>query len=67
MPVADFPFTTRMPTPGMMMHLDVQIQLVDLPPVAEGYIESWLPQIIRYSDAALLVLSCHNDDILTGP
>jgi ribosome-interacting GTPase 1 len=63
--VAEFPFTTRIPTPGMMMHLDVQIQLVDLPPIAEGYIENWLPQIIRYADAALLVLSCRNDDILT--
>ena len=63
--VADYPYTTRMPTPGMMNYEDVQIQLVDLPPIADGYLESWLPQIIRIADAALLVLSCHNDDILT--
>lgn len=63
--VADYPFTTRMPTPGMMYYENVQIQLVDLPPIADGYIESWLPQIIRVADAALLVLSFHNDDILS--
>jgi ribosome-interacting GTPase 1 len=63
--IADYPFTTRMPTPGMMLYENVQIQLVDLPPIAEGYIESWLPQIIRVADAALLVLSARNDDILS--
>jgi ribosome-interacting GTPase 1 len=63
--VADYPYTTRMPTPGMMFFEDVQLQLIDLPPIADGYIESWLPQIIRVADAALLVLSCHNDDILS--
>jgi ribosome-interacting GTPase 1 len=63
--IADYPFTTRMPMPGMMLYENVQIQLVDLPPIAEGYIESWLPQIIRVADAALLVLSARNDDILS--
>lgn len=62
--VADYPFTTRLPTPGMMYYEDVQIQLVDLPPIAEGYIESWLPQVIRCADAAFFVLSCRNDDII---
>jgi ribosome-interacting GTPase 1 len=63
--VADYPFTTRMPTPGMMLYENVQIQLVDLPPLAQGYIESWLPQIVRVADAALLILSARNDDILS--
>jgi hypothetical protein len=63
--VADYPFTTRMPTPGMLEYEDIQIQLVDLPPIADTYIESWLPQIIRIADAALLVMSAKNDDILS--
>ena len=63
--IADYPFTTRMPKPGMMLCENVQIQLVDLPPVAEGYVESWLPQIVRIADMALLVLSARNDDILS--
>ena len=63
--VADYPYTTRMPTPGIMKHEDVPLQIVDLPPIADGYIESWLPQIIRVCDAAILCLSFHNDDILS--
>jgi len=63
--VADYPFTTRMPTPGMVNYEDIQIQLVDLPPIADTYIESWLPQLIRIADAALLVMSVKNDDILS--
>ncbi len=63
--VADYPFTTRLPRPGMMLYENVQVQLVDLPPVAEGYVESWLPQIVRIADAALLVLSARNDDVLS--
>ena len=31
--VAEYPFTTWTPTPGMMTYEDVQIQLVDTPPV----------------------------------
>jgi ribosome-interacting GTPase 1 len=62
--VGDYPYTTRLPTPGMMNYENVQIQLVDLPPISEGYIESWLPQLIRVADAAMLVFSMHNDDIL---
>lgn len=63
--VADYPFTTRLPTPGMLEFEDIQIQLVDLPPIADTYIESWLPQIIRVADAVLLVMSAKNDDILS--
>ncbi|MBI3975447.1 MAG: 50S ribosome-binding GTPase, partial [Armatimonadetes bacterium] len=31
--VADYPFTTRLPLPGMVPFENIQIQLVDLPPV----------------------------------
>jgi hypothetical protein len=34
--VADYPFTTLEPTPGMMQFEDVQIQLVEVPAVVEG-------------------------------
>jgi len=34
--VADYPFTTREPVPGMMQFEDVQIQLVEVPAVVEG-------------------------------
>jgi len=62
--VADYPFTTRVPLPGMMPFEDVQIQLVDLPPVHPDFPESWLYQIIRNADAALLVADLSNPDLL---
>ena len=62
--VADYPFTTRGPLPGMMMFEDVQIQLVDLPPVHPDFPESWLYQIIRNADGALLVVDLSDPDLL---
>src|ERR1039458_5969597 len=62
--VADYPFTTRAPLPGMMPFEDVQVQLVDLPPVHPDFPESWLYQIIRNADAALLVLDLSDPDLL---
>jgi len=54
--VADYPFTTRLPTPGMMQFENVQIQLVDLPPVSPEFTEPWLPQVIRYAHMGVLVV-----------
>jgi hypothetical protein len=62
--VADYPFTTRVPLPGMMKFEDIQIQLVDLPPVHPDFPESWLYQIIRNADAALLVMDLSDPDLL---
>jgi ribosome-interacting GTPase 1 len=62
--VADYPFTTRMPVPGMMGYEDVQIQLVDLPPVHPDLPEPWLYQIVRNADAALVVVDLSDPDLL---
>ena len=62
--VADYPFTTRTPLPGMMPFEDVQVQLVDLPPVHPDFPESWLYQIIRNADAVLLVVDLSDPDLL---
>ena len=35
--VADFPFATGGPVPGMMMYEDIQIQIVDMPPITADY------------------------------
>lgn len=60
--VAAYPFTTRAPQPGMMDHLDVRVQLVDLPPITADYLEPWMPPIVRSADAALLVVDLCDDD-----
>jgi hypothetical protein len=62
--VADYPFTTRAPLPGMMLFEDVQIQLVDLPPIHPDFRESWPYQIIRNADGALLVVDLGDPDLL---
>ncbi len=62
--VADYPFTTRLPLPGMMTFENVQIQLVDLPPVAPEFLEPWWPQVVRRADAAVLVVGLDSPAVL---
>lgn len=60
--VASYPYTTRAPQPGMMDWKDVQVQLVDLPPITADYLEPWLPGLVRSADSALLVVDLSDDD-----
>ncbi len=62
--VADYPFTTRVPQPGMARYEDVQMQLIDLPPISEEFAEGWLYAIIRGADIALLVIDLANADLV---
>ena len=54
--VADYPFSTFKPVQGMMPFEDIQVQLIDLPPVSPEYRESWMYNIIRLADLVLLVI-----------
>jgi ribosome-interacting GTPase 1 len=58
--IADYPFTTREPAPGMMPFEDISIQLVDLPPLSDEYVENWVYDIIRKADLLWVVVSCGN-------
>ena len=62
--VADYPYTTRIPIPGMLLFENVRLQLIDLPPISPEYTESWVPQIIRNCDAVLWVIDLSDDDVL---
>jgi len=62
--VAEYPFTTRLPAPGMMFFEDIQIQLVDLPPLSREFSEPWLPQVIRSATAGVLVVDLNDSDVL---
>ncbi len=64
--IAEYPFTTRLPQPGMMPFEDVHVQLVDTPAVAPGHTESWLPNLARNADGLLLVLDLTSDDVEGG-
>ena len=54
--IADYPFTTTAPCPGMMEFENVQVQLVDTPPLGPGHWVDWMPDLLRRADACLLLL-----------
>ena len=54
--VSAAPFTTWIPTPGMMPVDDIQIQLIDTPPLSREYIEPALFDLIRSADLILAVV-----------
>ena len=62
--VAEYPFTTHIPQPGMMRFEDMQIQLVDTPPITADYLEPWMPDIARRADGVLLVADLNDDNLL---
>ncbi len=54
--VGPYPFTTKLPVPGMLPHEDIHIQLVDLPPISAEFMEPWYANALQHADAALLVV-----------
>jgi hypothetical protein len=61
--VADYPFTTQTPTPGMMMFEDVKIQIVDIPPIIDRDARPWLPNLLGRADLLLLMLDLSQEPI----
>jgi uncharacterized protein len=62
--IGDYPFTTRLPQPGMMPYENIQIQLVDMPPVDPDHHEPWMGSIVRQADIVLLVVDASSDELL---
>jgi len=54
--VAEYPFTTWTPTPGMMLTENVQIQLIDTPSLDREHVEGELINLIRRADLLLLIV-----------
>ena len=54
--VAEYPFTTYAVSPGMMAFENIQIQLLDTPPLVPQFIEWWLPPMLRRADALLIMV-----------
>jgi ribosome-interacting GTPase 1 len=61
--VADYPFTTKGPTPAMMMFEDVPIQLVDIPPIIDREARPWLSNLLRGADLLLLMVDLSQEPI----
>jgi hypothetical protein len=54
--VAEFPFTTIVPQPGMWTHDDVPIELVDTPPLTSEHVPTGLMGTIRTADVVCVVV-----------
>lgn len=62
--VSEVPFSTWKPTPGMMPIEDIQVQLIDTPPLDREFIEPALMDLIRRTDMILAVVDLETDPVL---
>jgi ribosome-interacting GTPase 1 len=60
--IADYPFTTREPAPGMMPWEDVMVQIIDTPPITADFMDPSLQGLIRGADLVLLMIDLGSDD-----
>jgi ribosome-interacting GTPase 1 len=61
--VSEVPFTTWTPMPGMMMIENVQVQLIDTPPIGEEYIDPEFLNLIRRVDLVLIMIDLHTHPV----
>ncbi|AQT67296.1 GTP-binding protein obg [Anaerohalosphaera lusitana] len=61
--VTDFPFATQTPVPGMMYHEDVQIEIVDMPPITPDYAPAGMVNTYRNCDIIGIVIDVAADPL----
>ena len=61
--VAAYPYTTRIPLPGMLRYENVKIQLVDTPAINDRDIQGQLFSLLRNTDILLLALDLSGDPL----
>jgi len=59
--VADFPFATSAPVPGMVTFEDVPIQLIDMPPITADYVAPGQVGTYRNCDLIAVVIDLSGD------
>jgi len=62
--VAEYPFATYTIVPGMMEYENIQIQLLDTPPLVAGSTLALLPPNLVRADALLIVIDLSEDPLL---
>jgi ribosome-interacting GTPase 1 len=62
--VAEYPFATKTPTPGMMRFENVQIQLLDMPPIIDREARPWFAHLLRSADLLLIVVDLSDDPLV---
>jgi ribosome-interacting GTPase 1 len=61
--IAEYPFTTKTPVPGMMKFEDIQIQLVDTPPLGYKEVRILLANVLRSADLIAIVVDLSREPI----
>jgi ribosome-interacting GTPase 1 len=59
--IAEYPYTTAVPVIGMMEYEDIQIQMIDLPPLGDEIRKLPFYNLIRNADLLLLVIDASSD------
>jgi len=59
--IADFPFATTVPVPGMVRFEDVQFQIIDMPPITEQYCMPGQIDTYRHCDLIAIVIDLSAD------
>jgi hypothetical protein len=59
--VGDFPFATQVPVPGMVKYEDIQVQLVDMPPITADYCAPGQVGTYRNCDIIAVVIDLSQD------
>lgn len=62
--IADYPFATPLPVPGMVQFEDVQIELIDTPPITAEHVPAGFPGLWHAADALLVVVDLASDALL---
>jgi len=61
--IAEYPFTTKTPIPGMMKFEDIQIQLVDTPPIGRKEVRVLLSNVLRNADIIAIVIDLSREPV----
>jgi small GTP-binding protein len=59
--VADYPFATQLPTPGMLKYENLLIQIVDMPPLTKEFKPGWMKNLAKQADLVLLLMDLNEE------
>ena len=62
--IGPYPYSTQLPVPGMAPYEDIHIQLVDLPPISDEFMETWIVNALQPADAAMLIFDLSDPECL---
>ena len=60
--IGPYPYTTKLPQPGMLPLEDIHLQLIDLPPLSADFMEPWMANALQTAHAALLIVDISDPD-----